>query len=122
MKYHNRFGTTVTAYAPLGAANWEYKNPAFGDENVLKDPVVLDLAKKYNKGVGQVILNWHLRQGHIVIPKTASLHRLRENLDIFDFKLEEEEYNSITKLNKNMKLYDPEYMNVAGWDDTPYFH
>jgi len=46
---------------------------------------------------------------------------LRENIDVFDFDLDDREYESITKLNKNLRYYDPEFQNEGIWNYTPYF-
>jgi len=54
-----------------------------------------------------VILNWHIHRNHTIIPKTANLARLEENIDVYSLKLSEEEYDSITKLDKAARNYDP---------------
>eukprot|EP00355_Strombidium_rassoulzadegani_P006861 CAMPEP_0168615674 /NCGR_PEP_ID=MMETSP0449_2-20121227/4627_1 /TAXON_ID=1082188 /ORGANISM="Strombidium rassoulzadegani, Strain ras09" /LENGTH=281 /DNA_ID=CAMNT_0008656423 /DNA_START=34 /DNA_END=879 /DNA_ORIENTATION=+ len=70
-----------------------------------KDEFLQGIAKKYNKSVVQVMLNWGLCRGHCVIPKAAGLDHQKENLDIFDFKLTEEECQQIIeRCGKGIRL------------------
>ena len=118
----NKFKIHVTAYAPLGATNWTFKKPDYNDKNLLKEQVIVDLAEKYQKSVGQIVLNWHvIHRGHIIIPKTSKVERLGENINIFDFKLTEEEYQAIDKLDCGARFYDPLYFSYGIWKNWPYF-
>jgi diketogulonate reductase-like aldo/keto reductase len=60
VKYHTKYGVHITAYAPLGAPAWPFKQEAYNGLNVLNEPLIKDLAAKYGKGAGQIVLNWHL--------------------------------------------------------------
>lgn len=82
-------GIITEAWSPLGRASTS-----------LKEPLIQDLAKKYNKNAGQIILRWHYERGIIPIPKASSLIHQRLNLDIFDFALMPNEIAAITALNK----------------------
>ncbi|HBF74715.1 MAG TPA: aldo/keto reductase [Lactobacillus sp.] len=82
-------GIATEAWSPLGRGS-----------NSLKEPVILKLAKKYNKNAGQIILRWHTQRGIVPIPKSSSLVHQRQNLDIFDFKLTDDEIQAINSLNK----------------------
>ena len=57
-----------------------------------KDSTITEISKKYGKSVSQVILNWHLKNDHIVFPKMHSKEHLMENTEIFDFKLDDNDY------------------------------
>lgn len=59
----------------------------------------MEIANKHNKGVGQVILRWLLQRGIAVIPKTTHIKRLKENLDVFDFQLTDDEMKTIKSLD-----------------------
>jgi len=75
-----------TAYAPLGASEWAFKSEELKDASILRDPLVGELALKYQKSAAQVVLNWHVvHRKHIVIPKTSKKERLAENKDVFGF-------------------------------------
>ncbi len=60
-------------------------------------------------------------RGHIIIPKTANEKRLRENLFVFDFKMDKKDYEEIDKLNRNARFYDPLYFSYGIWKNYPYF-
>ena len=55
---------------------------------LFEEPVVQELAKKYNKTEGQIILRWAVQQGLAIIPKTSKKERLKENSDLFSWNLE----------------------------------
>jgi len=57
------------------------------------------IAAKYNKSVGQVLLRWNVQRGVVVIPKSTHVERIKENIDIFDFELNEEEMKQISLLD-----------------------
>lgn len=87
------------AWSPLGRAN-----------NVMKEPVLLELAKKYDKNVGQIILRWELQLGVMPIPKSAHPKRQIGNLNVFDFTLTDDELqkiNALTKADGRNKNQDP---------------
>ncbi|NUT59125.1 MAG: aldo/keto reductase [Agromyces sp.] len=65
---------------------------------VLGTPLLADLADKHGRSPAQVVLRWHLELGNIVIPKASSPERLRENLDVFDFTLDDEDMAAIATL------------------------
>ena len=77
--------------------------------DLLNEEIILNLAKKYNKTPGQVILNWHLNIGVIPIPDTSNPQRMKENLGAADFKMEEEVIKSLSSFNKQMRFCKAEY-------------
>lgn len=96
-------GVTIEAWAPLGQ----------GDAELLKEEVLVQLADKYNKNVGQVILRFEIQEGIIPLPKSVTPSRIEGNIDIFDFELSEEEMNSIRALDKGKGKHDPEAPGVG---------
>ncbi|XP_052871893.1 aldo-keto reductase family 1 member B1 isoform X1 [Anopheles cruzii] len=82
---------TITAYSPLGRPNYYEKDPENVPKPALDDPRVAEIAKKYGKTPGQVVLRYLFELGTIPIPKSANEARLRQNINIFDFKLTKEE-------------------------------
>jgi len=84
-------GIVVEAWAPFGS----------GATGVVKDPMIQELAAKYKKGPGQVVLRWLVQQGIVALPKSSNLERMRENLNIFDFFIDDADMAKITALNKN---------------------
>lgn len=85
-------GMAMAAYCPLGR----------GDTGgVLREPVVLSIAKAHGKTAAQVVIRWHLQQpGVVVIPKSATPSRIRENYQVFDFALMPGEVAAISSLAK----------------------
>lgn len=79
----------IVAWAPLGNGS-----------DVLKDPTIVQISKDTGKNVGQVILRWLIQQGLIVLPKSGNEDRMRGNLDIFDFTLDESQMAKMSALNK----------------------
>jgi diketogulonate reductase-like aldo/keto reductase len=79
------------------------------------------LAEKYGKKAGQIILNWHLHRGHVIIPKTTKVERLSENFNVYDFTLTDEEYASISALDRNARFFNPKVFKEYGWNYLPYF-
>lgn len=88
-KYLPEWNTKLMGWGPL----------AEGKNNFFTQPVLEKIGKKYRKSVAQVALRFLLQLGIIVIPKSVRIERMRENFDIFDFTLNEEEMIELEKLN-----------------------
>ncbi len=71
---------------------------------LLDDEVLKEIADSHNKSVAQVILRWDLQNGVVTIPKSVKEHRIKENADIFDFELSDEEMQKIHALNENKRV------------------
>lgn len=74
---------------------------AEGLKGMFTEPVLAEIAKKHGKTAAQVILRWNVQQGVIVIPKSVHRERMEENLNIWDFSLDEEDMAVIAALDKN---------------------
>ena len=74
------------------------------DERLIKHPVLQKIAERHKKSVPQVILRWNIQLGYAVIPKTENSERLRANLDLFDFKLTDDEIKNINKINEDYRV------------------
>ncbi|MFZ4833071.1 2,5-didehydrogluconate reductase DkgA [Rouxiella sp. Mn2063] len=82
---------------------------AQGGEGVFDQPTIIKLAEKYGKTAAQIVIRWHLDSGLIVIPKSVTPKRIKENFEVFDFKLQREELADIAKLDIGKRLGpDPE--------------
>lgn len=68
---------------------------------LLADPAIMEIAARHGRTPAQIILRWHLQQGRIVIPKSVTPARIRENLDVFDFDLAEAELAAVNVLERN---------------------
>lgn len=87
------------------AAAASMKRLGHGDKALLEEPVFGTLAEKYGKSNAQIILRWHVQSGHVVIPGSKNPDHIRDNFDIFDFALTEEEMGEIAKVNKGVRYY-----------------
>lgn len=89
-----------------------------GDQNLVNEPVFAKLAEKYHKTSAQIILHWHVQMGFIVIPGSRNPEHIKENIDIFDFALTDEEMAEIDKLDKNERYYhgsEEQLAQYAAW-------
>ncbi|MCF6160993.1 MULTISPECIES: aldo/keto reductase [Furfurilactobacillus] len=81
------------AWGPLGQ----------GKSGVMEDATLKQIADAHKKSVAQVILRWHLQRNIIVIPKSIHAERIAQNIDVFDFKLSDDEMNAIAGIDKNRR-------------------
>ena len=69
----------------------------------LNDTKLQDMASKYNKTPAQILIRWALQKGVVVIPKSSNKERIKENADVFDYELSEEDMNTLDSLNQNLR-------------------
>ncbi|MDN5380902.1 MULTISPECIES: aldo/keto reductase [unclassified Streptomyces] len=102
-EYHAKRGIATEAWSPLGQG-----------KGLLKVPAIVAIAQKHNRTPAQIVLRWHLQQGNIVIPKSVTPSRIRENIEVFDFRLDDEDLAAISALNEDRRLGpDPATFNLA---------
>uniref|UniRef100_A0A1I8Q3N3 NADP-dependent oxidoreductase domain-containing protein n=1 Tax=Stomoxys calcitrans TaxID=35570 RepID=A0A1I8Q3N3_STOCA len=116
-------GIIVTAYSPLGSKGIAELNKMFGIERKLPDlmeiPEVKEIAKAHGKTPAQVLLRWIVERGISAIPKSTNPERLKQNLNIFDFKLSAEEINRMNALDANVRICDFKFF--PGMEKHPEF-
>ena len=104
-KYMEESGTQIMSWGPL----------AEGRNNFFTNPVQ-EIGHKYGKSVAQVALRWLVQRGVIIIPKSVHVERMKQNLDILDFKLYDEDMNAIATLDTGKSLFfdhhDPEVVKM----------
>lgn len=86
--FNGNHGIVTESYSPLGARS-----------DLLNAPVLAEIGHKHGKTPGQVVLRWHIQQGLVAIPKTSNPQRMEENLDIFDFQLDQEDLTGLQTLD-----------------------
>ena len=89
---------TLEGWYPLG----------HGDEGLLAEPVFAELAERYDKTPAQVILRWSVQEGNVVFPKTLNPDHMRQNLDVFDFELSDDEMARVNALPQHAYYDVPE--------------
>lgn len=88
--------------------------PLMRNRGLLDDPVIIKLAEKYEKTPAQIVLRWHLAHNRIIIPKSQTSKRIRENIDLFDFNLDLTEVAEIDALNRNARQgKDPDDVKIG---------
>lgn len=96
------------AWAPLGGGRY----------NPFENDMLIAIAKAHVKTVGQVLLRWNIQRGVVVIPKSAHIERIIENINVFDFELTENEMASIASLDEGYsgtraKHFDPDFVKMC---------
>ena len=86
--------------------------PEEKDRNLLGEKLIIDLSKKYNKSVGQIVLNWCISREVIPIPMTSNPHRMKENLGSIEFIMDKKDLDVIDSLNKNQRYGQSGNWNV----------
>ena len=106
LKKMNEMDVIPVAYCPI----------CRGD--VTKDSVIIELSKKYNKTPAQVTLRWVIQQQSVAIPKSAKKRRLKENIDIYDFEIDDQDMDRIHSLARGQRLVPNLDTNplLGAWD------
>ena len=104
----DKYDIKLMSWYPLG----------HGDKSLINEPVFVQLGQKYGKTPAQVILRWHTQMNFAVIPGSRNVDHIKDNLNILDFTLTDEELEEIAKLDKGVRYYhrtDEQLKQFAGW-------
>ena len=101
--YLANYEMVLMAWYPLG----------HGDKALAREEIFTKLGQKYGKSNTQIILRWHIQSGNIIIPGSKNADHIRDNFDIFDFALTEDEIAEIAKLDKNTRYYNVSLKEAA---------
>ena len=88
-------GIVIQAWYPLG----------HGDKALIQEPLFTEFGKKYGKSNAQIILRWHIQAGNIVIPGSKNPAHIKDNFNLFDFALTDDEMAKTTALDKQKRYY-----------------
>lgn len=94
-EFLNQEGIVIQAWYPLG----------HGDKALREEPLFTKLAEKYGKSNSQIILRWHIQSGNIVIPGSKNPAHIKDNLNLFDFSLTDEEMTQIAAMDRQKRYY-----------------
>ena len=92
-EYHAEQGIATEAWSPLGSG-----------KGLLEVPAIVAIAQKHNRTPAQIVLRWHIQIGNVVIPKSVTPSRIKENIDVFGFSLDTEDIAAISALNEDRRL------------------
>ncbi|MFF6994826.1 aldo/keto reductase [Streptomyces sp. NPDC008313] len=102
-EYHAEQGIATEAWSPLGSGR-----------GLLEVPAIVAIAQKHGRTPAQIVLRWHLQLGNVVIPKSVTPSRIKENIEVFDFTLDAEDIAAISALNEDRRLGpDPAAFDVG---------
>lgn len=91
-----KYGTVLESWYPIG----------HGAKDLINEPLFTKLAEKYNKSNVQIILRWHIQDGNVVFPKSSNPQHIKDNFNIFDFALTDDEMNEIRNLDKGLRYFN----------------
>ena len=94
-EFLDKEGIVIQAWYPLG----------HGDKALIQEPLFTKFGKKYGKSNAQIILRWHIQAGNIVIPGSKNPAHIKDNFNLFDFALTDDEMAKITALDKQKRYY-----------------
>ena len=101
-EFHAAHGIRTESWGPLGQG-----------KGLLENPHILDVARRKARTPGQVVLRWHIQLGNVVIPKSVNPDRIRENIDILDFELDEADMQEIEEVRTGRRLgADPNHFDM----------
>ncbi|KAK9875058.1 hypothetical protein WA026_005858 [Henosepilachna vigintioctopunctata] len=117
-------GISVVAFSPLGCPAFNEFNKRVGlptseTPNLMEDPVVVAIAKKHSKTPAQVLLRYLIERGLATIPKSLNHARIKENIDIFDFRLDNDDMSKLTSLNRGGTSKVVDLTKFKGLTDHP---
>lgn len=94
-KFLAKEGMVIQAWYPLG----------HGDKTLQEEPLFTELGRKYGKSNAQIILRWHIQDGNIVIPGSKNPAHIKDNFNLFDFTLTDDEMEKIAALDQQKRYY-----------------
>ena len=92
-EFHQEHGILTESWGPLGQG-----------KGLLESPEILEVARRTDRTTAQVVLGWHLQLGCVVIPKSVNPDRIRENIEVFDFELDDADMTEISKVRTGQRL------------------
>lgn len=99
LQYNKKYGVQLQAWAPF----------AEGKNGIFTNDTLIEIGKKYNKSVGQVILRWLVQRGIVPLAKTVRKERMTENINIYDFELSVDDMQTIAQMNKDTSSFFSHY-------------
>ena len=117
--FHRTHAIATQAWSPLGGVNVYRPADPNDVKNPLDQPTIVELAESYGKTPAQVVLRWHIEHEISTIPKSVKPHRIKENIDVFDFSLTPDEVAAIDSLDTGVRGGpDPETVDRARFPFT----
>ena len=100
-EYADKNNIRIESWSPIGGSKGK----------LLEDTVITDIAKRHQKSAAQIVIRWHIQHGLIVIPKSVNENRIKENLNVFDFELSDDDMSLLDGLDRSER-YGPDPTNM----------
>lgn len=102
-----KYDIKIESWFPLGGRD------SHGE--ILRDPVINEIAAAHGKSAAQVIIRWHIQKGFCVVPGSSNPAHIQENIKVFDFELSPEEMAKIASLNQEKRYFTMSYDQIKAW-------
>jgi len=107
LRFCQQNSIAYTAFSPFGALSYHEIGMSQASDSLLQHKAIQSIAEAHHRTPAQILLRWGVQRGTAVIPKTSKPERLIENISLFDFELNSDEMNTISRLNYNRRYNDP---------------
>jgi 2,5-diketo-D-gluconate reductase A len=112
--FHAEHHILTEAWSPLERGRGLLAESGLTEKrSLLEEPIIRDLAAAKGRSPAQIVLRWHVQLGNVIIPKSANPQRMRENIDIFDFELTDDEMRQFSSLAGERLGPDPEVFSAV---------
>ena len=109
-----KHGIAVESWSPLGGTSNSGWGPNSKPNTLLTDPIITRVGEQYGKSPAQVLIRWHLQNGLIVIPKSVNPDRIAQNINVFDFELNDADLADIATLDDGVRVgVHPDVLNLG---------
>ena len=102
-----KYDIKIECWFPLGGRD--------SKGEILRDPVINEIAKAHGKSAAQVIIRWHIQKGFCVVPGSSNPKHIQENIEVFDFELTKEEMSRMASLNQEKRYFNMTYQQIKDW-------
>ncbi|WP_020105225.1 aldo/keto reductase [Nocardia sp. 348MFTsu5.1] len=110
----SKHGIAVESWSPLGGTSNSGWGPNSKPNTLLTDPIITRVGEQYGKSPAQVLIRWHLQNGLIVIPKSVNPDRIAQNINVFDFELNDADLADIATLDDGVRVgVHPDELNLG---------
>ena len=102
-----KYNIQIECWFPLGGRD--------SKGEILRDPIIGEIAAAHGKSAAQVIIRWHIQKGFSVVPGSSNPKHIQENIEVFDFELTPEEMARMASLNKEKRYFNMTYQQIKDW-------
>lgn len=102
-----KYDIKIECWFPLGGRD--------SKGEILRDPVIGEIAKAHGKSPAQIIIRWHIQKGFCVVPGSSNPKHIKENIEVFDFELTQDEMTKMASLNKEKRYFNMTYKQIKEW-------